>query len=369
MSTQDLARGLEAELSALPVPPGDLDRAIREGTSRRRRRRVGIVAAASTVVLLAGGLGMALLGGEDPGGARVLDPAGVGPFDVSGGLRAYADPGVSLHLGDQTFPAEGLGALDTDASATDLGVVHTVSGRPYLLGPDGTSRPLVEGTVDDASSFHPGSRADRAGTTVVVATLSGDEATLHLVDLRDLSTVATRTLECGGGCEELRLDALDGGRVFLRGRDGAAVWDTRDDSWTPFGERTRVADVRNGVVLHDGPPAPELDGLGLRQVAGAIDSQLTFDGGHVLAWSSRLEPTTPGGEPILLERGAGGADRADKGALGFWTIDSDGSVLLALSRRYPRYDVLDCEVPSGRCEKIGTLETTGGDPAFMGNDM
>ena len=56
--------------------------------------------------------------------------------------------------------------------------------------------------------------------------------------------------------------------------------------------------------------------------------------------------------------------------LGFWAIDSDGSVLVARTDgKYPNFLVYDCEVPSGACEELGPLKTTGGDPLFIGVDM
>jgi len=58
-------------------------------------------------------------------------------------------------------------------------------------------------------------------------------------------------------------------------------------------------------------------------------------------------------------------------ALGFWAIDSDGSVLVARpdeARGYPHYRVYDCAVPTGACEELGPLVTRGGDPEFIGVD-
>ena len=146
---------------------------------------------------------------------------------------------------------------------------------------------------------------------------------------------------------------------------GAGVWDVERDTWTAFDAGTRVADVRAGVVLHDGPASPQLESLGLRQVAGPIDGQLTFDGGHVVAWSSRLEPTASGAEPVVLEHGP----VTPEDGLGFWTVDTDGSVMLAWTRDYPHFVVEDCDPDTGVCERVGRMTTRGGDPQFLGNDM
>ena len=104
---------------------------------------------------------------------------------------------------------------------------------------------------------------------------------------------------------------------------------------------------------------------GYRLVQGAIDAQLTFDGKYVLDWSSRLRSTDGSPDLVLGE----GPTKRDDG-LGFWAIDSDGSVLVARpDGEYPHYLVYDCEVPSGACEELGPLVTEGGDPEFIGVDM
>jgi hypothetical protein len=102
-------------------------------------------------------------------------------------------------------------------------------------------------------------------------------------------------------------------------------------------------------------------------VKGAIDAQLTFDGRHVLYWSSHLEPTTPGDAPIDLE--VGQARKPGGYVDGFFAVDTDGSILVAHAKRYPDFTVYDCEVPSGACTELGPLTPTGGDPMFIGVDM
>ncbi len=57
-------------------------------------------------------------------------------------------------------------------------------------------------------------------------------------------------------------------------------------------------------------------------------------------------------------------------ALGFWAIDSDGSVLVVRpDGEYPHYLVYDCETRAGACQELGPLVTKGGDPEFIGVDM
>ena len=248
-----------------------------------------------------------------------------------------------------------------------MGVVYYDRGRPWLLGRDGGSRPLVTGSVDPLPSDPaPGARTDRDGVTVAYAYVTDGTA---LVEVRDLATwdeLGRREVPCpSDDCTGLVVDAVDDGLVFLRVPGGAGVWEVSSGAWTEFSPATRVADVRAGVVLHDGPPSPALEALGLRQVAGPIDGQLTFDGSHLVAWSSTLAPTTPGGEPVVLERGPATTDDG----LGFYTVDTDGSVLVAWTEDYPRYTVDDCDPVSGACEEVGRMTTRGGDPQFLGNDM
>ena len=88
------------------------------------------------------------------------------------------------------------------------------------------------------------------------------------------------------------------------------------------GPGTVVAGVRSGTVLYAGEEPDGLKDSTWDLVPGAIDAQLTFDGDYVLYWSSRLEPTHPGGHAVMLEQGP------VKGN-GFWTIDTDGTVLVA----------------------------------------
>ncbi len=236
------------------------------------------------------------------------------------------------------------------------------AGRPMLLDESGDFSPLYDGPADRAPAFHPTAKADGNEPVVTWATLRDGQATITAHDLAAGEDVGSVQLDCGR-CGDLVLDGIDHGVVFVRTRAGTRTWDSSTGEWVDFaGPQTRVADVRNGVVLCDGP-APT-DGGEWRLVSGAIDFQLTFDGEHVLSWSSTLEPTTPDGDPIVLEQGP-----VNGNGFGWWTLDTDGSVLLATGKDYGDFTVYDCLLPSGACEKVGTLQPTGGDPMFIGNDM
>ncbi len=362
--TTDLRELLEQRIDAIPPGTGDLVRGRSAGRRRRGRRRAALGSAAAAAVVLVGGTAAVVLD-DGPQGWDVASVragyASLGALDFSEGVRAYGDPGGLVYLGGREFPAEDLEWLDTDAVATSSGIVFFDDGRPVLLDGSGDFTELVVGPLDRAPGFHPTAKAEAAEPVVAWATLRDGQATITVRDLATGEDVASVEPDCGR-CDGLVIDGLDGGVVFVRDRSGTRTWDSATGEWSDFaGPATRVADVRNGVVLYDGP-APTDPG-DWRLVAGAIDAQLSYDGGHVLSWSSTLEPTTPGGTPVVLEQGPAG------GGLGFWTFDTDGSVLVMTAKRYPVFTAYDCVLPSGACEKVGVLEPTGGDPVFIGNDM
>ena len=164
-------------------------------------------------------------------------------------------------------------------------------------------------------------------------------------------------------CAAVKIDAFDDGRVFLRTTEGTLMWTSgTDDVASVAGPGTRVADVRNQVMLYDGKP-PDLGLDGWTTVNGSVDSQLSPDGAYVLSWSSTLIPTGSGPAVVLDEGSPKGQGYS------FWTFDTDGSVLVATAKKYPHVRVYDCEVPSGQCTDLGPLEANSGDPVFVGNDM
>ena len=361
--TIDLRDLIEERIGA--VPPGDLDR-VRSTGRRIRRRRRAVVGSAAAALVLAGGTAVLVVGDGAPGGEDTAPDqtryASLGALDFSEGVRAYGDPGVTIYLGGREFPADDLEWLDTDAVATSYGIVFYDRGRPMLLDGAGDYTRLVEGPLDRAGRFHPTAKAEATEPVVAWATVPAGRVTITVHNLTTGADIASVEPDCGR-CDDLVIEAIDGGVVFVRDRSGTRTWDSSTGDWSDFaGPGTRVADVRNGVVLYDGP-APT-DAGDWRLVAGAVDSQLSFDGGHVLTWSSTLEPTTPDGEPIVLEQGPAGG----KG-FGWWTIDTDGSVLVATGKKYPKFTVYDCVLPSGACDELGSLTTTSGDPMFIGNDM
>jgi hypothetical protein len=353
MSTTDLRQALEADLSAVAPTSGDLSRALREGRRIQRRRRGAFLAGGAACVAAVVLVSAQLTGA--PSRPAPVEP--LGRLDFSQGLRAYAAPGAEIHLGGRSFPASRLDYLDTDATATAAGVLFYDAGIPRLLDEAGRVTDL-EPTAD-TSSAHPTAKMDAGGALVAYGAVLDGEPTVVVRDL-----VADRVVARHQVSRQTVVDALDDGVVFLRDQAGTSTWDTRTDEVRPFaGPDTRVADVRGGVVLYDGPE-PEGQVAGFRLVPGPVDGQLTFDGAHLLYWSSRLEPTA-GGRPIVLDEGAAGRGPT----YGWWAMDTDGSVLTAVPGKGNRSTVFDCEVPSGHCEELGPLTTLHGDPMFIGVDM
>ena len=368
MTELDLRETLERHLDALDVPPAPLGPVVASGRRRQRRRRA-VVGISVTAVLAAVAVSGVTLVLRDSGGRGMDDTsqyASLGPLDFSQGARAYADPGRELHLAGRTFPYGDVDYLDTDAVATSYGVVFFDHGRPMLLGTDGEVDALVDGPLDNPKDFHPTAKADSRNPWVVFATRRGNTTTLTVRDLSTEREVASTTIDCIG-CTDLVIDAFDDGVVYLRTDQLIRAWridaDQDADQWETVADGgTRIADVRNGVMLYDGKPPAD---LGLTRVEAPVDATLTFDGKYVLDWSSRLR-SIDGSPDLVLEEGPTG----NKGGLAFWAIDSDGSVLVARTDgQYPNFLVYDCEVPSGACEELGPLKTTGGDPLFIGVDM
>ncbi|KRF07815.1 hypothetical protein ASG88_03140 [Nocardioides sp. Soil777] len=360
MST-DLRDALAERLDRATPPPGDLATVVREGRRIRNRRRAVAVGAVAAALVLGGLAATQLVGPSDQraGKGDVATEPVVGAAD---GLRAYADPGGDLRYGGLRVPTSQVPGFDTDAAATPEGIVFYEAGRPMLRDLDGEVTPLWEGQVQPDPDFRPTAKADSTSSEVAVAVLRGGVPRLMVVDTGTGELVDQINLICEG-CTVV-IDAFDDGAVFFRDGNGTNVWDLDGNFGRPFaGLGTSIADVRNGIVLYDGAvPEPE-PGVGQRDytyVRGAIDSQLTHDGAHVLAWSSTLAPTGAG-DPLRL------SVTEEDGATS-WTVDTDGSVLVA-SYGSSGNVVHDCDAVTGACDEVEVLEVSGGDLAFLGNDM
>jgi hypothetical protein len=335
---------------------------VTRGRRLRRRRR----ATAGVTLLAAGAIvaGVVTLTGdaERPGRDTAFDP--VGRLDISDGMRAFASPdGGEMHLGGSTFAERDLPFLDTDAVATGAGLVFFRGEEILLLDETGAITRIDQTHAEVSEGFHPTAKADSTAPRVAYGVRSEGGMTVVVYDLVAREPVARHEFACDD-CSSVVVDAFDDGSVFVRTGDGTQLWEVGTDTVTTFATgETRIADVRNGVVIYDGPaPAPAVATRRWLMVKGPTDAQLTFDGGHVLNWSSRLKPTRPGGEPIVLEQPKPGTGYA------FWSVDTDGSIMVAVPRGNSA-DVFDCTVPDGSCVPIGEVSTHSGDPVFIGTDM
>ncbi|MBF4766483.1 hypothetical protein ISU10_01725 [Nocardioides agariphilus] len=352
---------LDERLEAVAPPGGNMGSAVARGRVLRRRRRLLTGGAGAAALVAVAAVGAALMTGSG-GGPRpdtAVEP--LGQMDFSHGLQAYGDPGYTLHIGGRTVDASGLEWLDTDAVATEQGVVYYARGDLLLVQEDGTTKTLDKG-ARTPGRFRPTAKADASEPLVAYALEQDDAVVLKVIDTARDKVVASRVLDCGS-CRGLVIDGIDSGAVFVRDADGTSIWRYGDsDELVPFaGSKTRVADVRSGTVLYDGPAPDTAESSSWHLVRGAIDAQLTYDGKYVLYWSSTLEPTDPSGSPVVLEQPPGKRS-------GFWSIDTDGTVLVAAPDKNG-FTIYDCEVPAGACEELGPLDPKGGDPMFIGNDM
>ncbi|MFN8192481.1 MAG: hypothetical protein U0R78_19055 [Nocardioidaceae bacterium] len=359
-----LERELSTHLDALPVPPGDLMAVLRRARTLRRRRIGAVTAAAVLVAAVGGGAVTALRWHPDD---AVHDIAPLGTLDAEHGLRAYGDPGHTIHLGGREVTDTGdFGWLDTDAVATPSGIVFFGSnGRALLLGLDGRTHTLGERPeASPSDDWHPSSAFDAQESWVAWTEPTDGGVRVVVFDLAGRREVNDLVVPCAEvDCDSVQVAGLDSGYAWVGTADGVRAWRIDSGGWTVAAPAaTRIADARNRVVLYDERgPAPTALPDGWRAVAGPIDATLSFDGDYLLDWSSRLRPTSPGGRPLVL------AQPPKPGDLAWWSFDTDGTVLVAVG--YHPSVVYDCPLSTEPCERIGELADEGGDPMFIGQDM
>ncbi|WP_193604484.1 hypothetical protein [Nocardioides dongkuii] len=351
--TTDLRDLLDQRLGAVVPPPGDLGRAQREG-SRIRRRRRALIGTGSSAVLIAATVLAVVLAPATRSPEYTVDP--LGPNGAADGLRAFVDRNGSITVGGRSFPQGEMGDLTSEARATPYGVGFYADGVPMFLDRTG-ERSKLEPEAG-GSDFMPEMEVDsRAPLLAYGATVGGR----YRVVVRDVST-GERVAYLDLGTRRTEIDAFDDGVVFLRDRRGSTAWDTstgrqlalhRDCATSLDCRSSRVIDVRNGVLLYYGARPDGPGAAAYRLVEGAqIEARLTYSGAHLLRWSSRLKPTTSGDAPVVLDRGTTALRRPE----GQWGIDTDGSVLVAVWE--DGVTIYDCEVPAGRCDRIGQADST-----------
>lgn len=365
---EQLSATIRARVEDLrPVP--DLPRAILEGRRIRRRRNVVSAAAVAAVSSVAAGVVMALPSVPDLTAPEPERFASVGALDFTKGARAFASPDGGVWIGGRSFSTEEMGYLDTEATATPYGLVFfDKADQPHLLARDGSDVLLAPTPSEYNPRFRASAKADAQLPLVAFTQSTGDGVTVRLHDLDAGSSVGSFHVPCSEkSCEDVRVDGVDRGLVFVRTQKGTFVWDPGARGarrWTLLGKGDfRVADVRNAHLLWFGAPPAPAPGSPVAKwefTEGPIDAELSYDGSHVLYWSPVLEPTEPGGRPVRLQ-----VRKAQ-----WFTFDTDGSVLAAtVEGRGRRSSIYDCAIPSGSCEQIGRITTRSGDPVFIGNDM
>lgn len=376
-------------------PPSDVGAVLGHGPGHRLR----MIAVPVVVVAIVVGVvfGANVLYDNGPADDR---PQPLGPLDYTHGMRAYASPDGDIFLGGRRFDASDLESIDTDATATPYGMVYFGPGdQAYLLDEDGDRAPIgpmpdtppeppkpemktqyfdkngrpVDGpgpgimkikmAPESPEQYGPSAKADATRPLAAWTEYYGDHVTIRMYDLEASEDVGSYDVPCSDGCADVSLDAVDGGMAYVGTADGTHVWDLRSGGWTRLaGPATEIVDVHAKTILYSGAAPEPASGSPVddswRLVKGAVDAQLSHDGRYVLDWSSKLKPTRDGDAPVQL-RVPGGA--------GFYTFDTDGSVLTADYGNPAK--VYDCEVPSGTCTRLDDVPTRSGDPMFIGNDM
>src|SRR3954449_7560014 len=116
-----------------------------------------------------------------------------------------------------------------------------------LLEESGASVALE--TDVDATKRHPTAKVDSQAPLVAYGVTRDGRAEVVVRDLSTEAEIGRLAVPTG-----TVIDALDAGVVFLRTGDGTTTWDARTDQTHDLaGPATRIADVRSGVVLYDGP--------------------------------------------------------------------------------------------------------------------
>lgn len=364
MNVSQLERELTDHLDGVATPPPQLGTVLRRSRAVRRGRLAAVGAAAAVVAVVAGVAVTALRWQPDD---TVHDIAPIGTLDAEHGLRAYGEPGRTIHLGGREVEDTGdFGWLDTDAVATPSGIVFFGDdGRALLLGLDGRTHRLGElPETAPGQDWHPSSAFDAGRPWVAWTERVQGGMRVVVFDLAQRREVNDLVVYCAGvDCDSVQVAGLDSGYAWVGTAEGVRAWRIDSGGWTVAAPAaTRIADARNRVVLYDERgPAPTALPEGWRAVPGPIDATLSFDGQHLLDWSSTLRPTSPDGRPIVV------AQPPEPDDLAWWAFDTDGTLLVAAG--YNPAVVWDCPLSEEPCERLGRLPTEGGDPMFIGADM
>ena len=219
MTSTDLRQALENDLAAVVPPPGDLDRAVREGRRIRRRRRTrrgGGRAVAVAVAAVVTSAAHPWLHGPGPAPGRADRPAGL--------LRGPA--GVRRARGRDPPRRTGVPGRPDCSSSTPTRrrrrtacCSTTPASRGCSTSP-GKVTDLEPGAETGSSHFT--SKVDSQGPLVAYAAVRDGQPTVTVRDLATDDVVARHDIS-----RDTVIDGLDDGVVFLRTPDGTTTWDSR----------------------------------------------------------------------------------------------------------------------------------------------
>lgn len=334
----------------------DLAAIVESGDRAVRRRRTSVLGGVAALALAAGGVAVVLGGGD-----TAKDP---GPAD---GAPAT---GVSWVVGD---------TLHTPSASYDLGrkaeaYVRTRVGYAFLVddGTEGTVYSLVDGKVERLGagvSGEPSLVGDENGSVVGWVDRSGDVPAYVTVDLatgeRQRHDDHLDASMAGGEPPHLAwIFAIDDGTAYwldLRGTVATDLATGESDVIAAPGHRGWIGDVtaglRVGLVEHDGSPADL--GTDLRDRDGTVLLPAADDRFYGVVSPDGRWVTTADGTVVEVATGeehpVAGAERADSVFVYDWW-DDDTAVVLA--ERDGGVELQTCEVPSGSCSTVTTIDGT-----------
>lgn len=333
----------------------DLAAIVESGDRAVRRRRTSVVGGAAALALAAGGVAVALGGGD-----AAKDP---GPAD------GLAPPEVSWVVGN---------TLHTASASYDLGrraeaYVRTRAGYAFLVddGTDGTVYSLVDGKVERIGAGAAGQVnlvGDENGSVVGWVDRSGDVPAYVTVDLatgeRQRHDEHLDASMAGGEPPRLAwILAIDDGTAYwldLRGTVATDLATGESDVIAPPAAMSWIGDVtvglRVGLVEDDG--GADL-GTDLRDRDGRVLLPASDDRFYGVVSPDGRWVTTADGTVVEVATGeeysVAAAVRADALFAYDWM---DGDTAVVLAERGDAVELLTCDVPSGACSTVTTIELT-----------
>ncbi len=333
----------------------DLAAIVESGDRAVRRRRTSLVGGVAALALAAGGLAVVLAGGD-----AAKDP---GPADGS------IPPEVSWVVGN---------TLHTASASYDLGrraeaFVRTRAGYAFLVdeGTDGTVYSLVDGKVAQIGAGAGGEInlvGDENGSVVGWVDRSGDVPAYVTVDLatgdRQRHDAHLDASMAGGEPPHLAwIFAIDDGTAYWLDLRGTVATDlatgeseviTAPDGVSWIGDVT--AGLRVGLVEKAG--AADL-GTDLRDRDGTVLLPAADDRFYGVVSPDGRWVTTADGTVVEVatgeERPVAGADRADSLFAYDWL---DPATAVVLAEQGDSVELRTCDVPSGACSTVTTIELT-----------